>query len=131
MKCRVDITAATDIAAWVTREAFIANVDQEDLSCRDSKIVFDYYHPNWFRYNIKGELYFTPPAFVFRDGYLCGVNGRHRAILLFRHLNTIPMLLVNPDKWPESKLAEIALKQINENEIVELPDFPIDQRIWE
>jgi hypothetical protein len=107
MKCRIDITASTDLAAWVTKAAFRANVDQSDLLCRESKDVFDWYHPDWFRYDDSGVLYFTPPAFKFRNGYLLGINGRHRAVLLYRHLEVIPMLLVAPYAWPKNKLAEI------------------------
>jgi hypothetical protein len=125
MKCRVDITTVTDIAAWVTRDAFMANVDPEDLACRESKEVLDCYHPNSFRYDNNGEQYFIPPAFVFRKGNLHCINGRHRAVLLFRHLEVIPMLLVRFHTWPEDKLAEIRQKEIGEDDTVELPDLPI------
>ena len=73
MKCMIDITAATDVAAWVTRDAFIANIDPGDLACRESKDVLDWYHPDWFRRDDNGELYFTPPAFEFRSGRLLGI----------------------------------------------------------
>jgi hypothetical protein len=131
MKCRIDITAATDVAAWVTREAFVANVNLDDLACRESEDVLDWYHPDWFRHDDNGELYFTPPAFEFRNGHLLGINGRHRAILLYRHLEVIPMLLVRSDIWPENKLAEIVKQEIGESETVELPDLPIDVTLKE
>lgn len=124
MKCRIDITAATDIAAWVTKVAFMDNVDTDDLACRESEGVFDWYHPDWFPPNNDGELHFIPPAFEFRNGHLRGINGRHRAILLFRHLDVIPMLLVRPSLWPDGKLAEVVHHDIKEGEIVELPDLP-------
>lgn len=126
MKCKIDITADTDLAAWVSREAFMANVDSNDLACRESETVFDWYHPDWFWRDINGELYFTPPAFEFRGGRLRGINGRHRAVLLFRHLKVIPMLLVLPMRWPKDKLAEIMEREIKENEIVELPNLPVN-----
>ena len=126
MKCRIDITAVTDIAAWVARNSFMANEDPNDLACRESKDIFNCYHPDWFRHDDNGELYFTPPAFEFRNGHLLGINGRHRAILLYKHMEVIPMLLVTPDKWPKEKLAEIVQKEIGESEIVELPDLPIN-----
>lgn len=126
MKCKIDITALTDLAAWVTRDAFMENVDQCDLECRESKEVLDWYHPEWFRCDSNGDLYFTPPAFMFSRGQLRGINGRHRAVLLCRHLDVIPMLLVSPDQWPKNKIAEIVQREIKENEIIELPDLLIN-----
>jgi len=126
MKCKIDITAATDLAAWVTRDAFMANVDLDDLTCRESQEILDWYHPEWFRYDGYENLRFTPPAFIFSRGQLRGINGRHRAVLLYRHLDVIPMLLVNPDQWPKDKLSEIVKREIKEDEIIELPDLVIN-----
>lgn len=129
MKCRIDITASTDVAAWVTRDTFMANVDTADLACRDSEKVLNWYHSDWFRNDESGVRYFTPPAFEFRNGHLLGINGRHRAILLYRHLKAIPMLLVRPHMWPEDKIAEIVQQKIKEGETIELPDLPIKETI--
>jgi len=129
MKCKISITMETDLAAWVTREAFIANVNSDDLACRESEEIYDWYHPDWFWQDEEDNFYFIPPAFSFRNGFLHGINGRHRAILLFRHMEAIPMLLVLPNEWPRAKLAEIVLKEISENEIVELPNLPINTAI--
>jgi len=107
----------------------MANIDLEDLAFRESKDVLDWYHPDWFRRDDKGILYFTPPAFAYRNGRLVGVNGRHRAVLLFRHRQVIPMLLVRPYSWPKDKLAEISQREIGEREMVELPDLPINNHI--
>ena len=126
MKCRIDITAVADLAAWVAKDVFMSNTDPDDLSCRDSQCVFDWYHPDWFRRDDNNELYFTPPAFEFRNGHLLAINGRHRAILLCRHMEIIPMLLVLPDEWPEGKLEEVVQKKIRNSEIIELPDLPIN-----
>lgn len=131
MKCKIDITADTDLAAWVSREAFLANVDSNDLACRESETIFDWYHPDWFRRDVNSELYFTPPAFEFRGKHLRCINGRHRAVLLFRHLKVIPMLLVLPGRWPKEKLAEIMQREIRENETVELPNLPVNMAIQE
>jgi hypothetical protein len=128
MKCRLAITADTDVAAWVTKMAFMRNVDRDDLKCRESEDIFDWYHPDWF-YREDGDLFFYPPAFVFSNGRLSGINGRHRAILLCRHSEVIPMLLVHPDTWPKEKLAEIVHEQIIEGEFVELPNLPVNGKI--
>ena len=95
------------------------------LACRESEVVADWYHSGWFRRDDNSELHFTPPAFEFRGGFLRGINGRHRAILLFRHLEVVPMLLVLPQTWPSEKLAEIMQREIGENEIVDLPNLPV------
>lgn len=102
------------------------NVDTDDLAFREAKEVLDWYHPEWFRHDNNGDLRFTPPAFIFSRGQLRGINGRHRAVLLYRHLDVIPMLLVDPDQWPKDKLSEIVQRKINENEIIELPDLLIN-----
>lgn len=129
MKCKIDITAATDLPAWVTRDAFMRNVDQDDLVCREAKEIFDWYHPEWFRRDGNGDLRFTPPAFIFSRGQLRGINGRHRAVLLFRHLEVIPMLLVKHDEWPKGKLEEIVHREIATEEIIELPDLSINDAL--
>ncbi len=54
-----------------------------------------------------------------------GINGRHRALLLFRHLDIIPMLLVKPDQWPPGKLKEIMQSELQEGDFVSLPNLPI------
>ena len=107
----------------MTKDAFFANVDPKDLACRISQDIHDWYHPDWF-YKCSGESYFKPPAFMYLNGGRCGINGRHRTILLYRHLDVIPMLLVLPDRWPQAKLREIMLRKIRANEEVDLPDLP-------
>ena len=45
----------------------MSNVDtRDDLACRESDDVLDWYHPDWFSYDENGELYFIPPAFEFQ-----------------------------------------------------------------
>jgi hypothetical protein len=131
MKCKISITAKTDLAAWVSRKGFMDNVDSADLSCRESEVIYDWYHPDWFRNDDNGELYFIPPAFGFWGGHIRGINGRHRAILLFRHLEAIPMLIVLPGAWPKQTLAEIMQREIREHEIIELPNLPVNVGIKE
>lgn len=129
MKCKIDITSATDLPAWVTKDVFMENVDLEDLACREAKEILDWYHPEWFRNDDNGDLRFTPPAFIFSRGQLRGINGRHRAVLLFRHLDVIPMLLVAPNDWPMEKVKEIVHREIREDEIIELPDLVINKAL--
>jgi len=39
------------------------------------------------------------------------------------------MLLVLPGRWPKEKLAEIMQREIKKNEIVELPNLPVNASI--
>lgn len=123
MKCRIIITAATDLAAWVDRKSFMENVDLDDLACRQASVVHDWYHPEWFEPDGDGGLRFTPPAFMFSGGRILGIDGRHRTVLLFRHMDAIPMLLANPETWPKELLNKIIHREISEAEIIELPDL--------
>lgn len=129
MKCKIDITSGTDLPAWVTRDSFMNNVDLDDLALREAIDVQDWYHPGWFRHDNNGNLRFTPPAFIYMRGHLRGINGRHRAVLLYRHLESIPMLLVDPDDWPKDKIHELVQREIREDEIIELPDLLINQAL--
>ena len=129
MKCKINITAATDLPAWVTRNTFMENVDQKDLACREAREVLDWYHPEWFCHDTNGDLLFTPPAFIFSRGQLRAINGRHRAVLLFRYLEVIPMLLVKHDEWPKEKVKEIVNREITEDETIELPDLVINKAL--
>ena len=131
MQCKVDITSDSDIAAWVSKNMFMKYVDLMDISLRESQKVFDWYHPLWFRQSSSGELCFTPPAFTFSDGCLRGINGRHRAVLLCRHLDPIPMLLVNPHTWPKSIIKKIVQREINANEVLELPALALNEALIE
>ena len=126
MKCRITITSNLDIAALVNTAVFNSNVDLRDLACRDTQKVRDVYHPKWFC-NIEGVTHFRPPAFAFRNGHLMGINGRHRAVLLSRHMEHFPILLVCPQWFPKGKLDEIIHTKLYEGAEVDLPDLPIDE----
>ncbi|OGV61502.1 MAG: hypothetical protein A2283_12770 [Lentisphaerae bacterium RIFOXYA12_FULL_48_11] len=130
MKSKISITAASDIAALVSRRAFMNNVDPDDLACRKSQEINDWYHADWF-FRDNGNLFFIPPAFEFRNGHLLGINGRHRALLLSRHAEIFPMLLVLPMTWPQAKLQEIIYTLLADGQVVELPDLPMNGTINE
>ncbi|MDD4870813.1 MAG: hypothetical protein PHR77_09660 [Kiritimatiellae bacterium] len=130
MKVRINITAATDRAALVSCSAFTINADPQDLACRNSQEIHDWYHADWF-FRKDNDLFFTPPAFEFRSGHLLGINGRHRALLLARHTKVFPMLLVRPHMWPPDKLQEIVSTNLSDGQVVELPDLPVNGRIEE
>ena len=126
MKCRVNVTAFTDIPILIERQIFRRYVSRDDLACRESAIIHDWYHPNWFREG-DGYLYFTPPAFCFRDNHFFCINGRHRAVLLCRHMEVFPLLLVRP-RGSSSCISEgIAHSYLKDEQEIYLPDLPIRQ----
>jgi len=102
------------------------NVDPDDLACREAKEVLDWYHLEWFRHDNNGDLR-SPhqPSYSVEDSFvesmagtvLCSFTGT---------FDVIPILLVAPDQWPEDKISEIVQREINEDEILELPDLLIN-----
>ena len=126
MKCKITITSDNDLPVWLQKKNFEKYVNKKDLALRASKDIYDCYHPNWFNKNQNGEISFIPPAFHFIRGEFYGINGRHRAILLLRHLAIIPILFVNPPLNDKRLMAELIYKKIDVNKNIELPDLPIN-----
>lgn len=52
----------------------------------------------WFDQEADGRLCFTPPAFRLVNGTTEFINGRHRAVVLARHMEAFPSLLTAYDK---------------------------------
>ncbi len=89
-------TALSDRLFLVSSKKLMQYVNEEDLNCRDAERVEDAYHKDWFEEE-DGCTYFTPPAAYIQDGEILFINGRHRAILLARHLDQFPFLIRNID----------------------------------
>ena len=104
-------------------------VDLDDLACRESQEVVDCYLSGWFSREKKGELYFNPPAFYLENGRALFINGRHRAILLSRYLEILPMALTQVDTISQNVLGEIIEREIELEEVFQLPDLPIREAI--
>jgi hypothetical protein len=96
MNKRIMKTADSDRLILTDSKKILKHVDLANLECRDSKIVKDLYHPDWF-FEFNGEEYFTPPAVYIENGIIKFINGRHRTVLLSRHLDTFPLLIGNLD----------------------------------
>lgn len=126
MKCKITVTAKNDLPIWIKKEVFEEYVNNEDLELRASKEIYDCYHPNWFKKNQNGEICFKPPAFHFLRGEFYGINGRHRAVLLLRHLSFIPILFVNPPLNDKKLMEELVCQNIDVNKGIEIPDLPIN-----
>jgi hypothetical protein len=128
MQCRVDITAAWDRPFLIKREEFMRCVDTENFACRDSATVQDRYLAAWFHW-IDGECFLNLPAFYLRNGRVFFINGRHRTVLLSRHLDRLPMALTQIDRESEPTLEALINRPLSEGEGILLPDLPIVEAI--
>jgi hypothetical protein len=73
------------------------HADPVDLKCRNSGVIQDSYHADWF-FEFNGRNYFEPPPVNIEDGIIKFIDDRHRSILLSRHLDAVPLLIGNLDK---------------------------------
>src|SRR3954462_8214036 len=104
MRCRVDLTVASDRPYLVRRDSFMKIVDPWDFACRESAVVRDAFLHDWFRRD-GDYLAFNPPAFYLKDGIARFINGRHRTVLLFRYMQVVPMALTRMDSGSADALA--------------------------
>lgn len=98
------------------------HIDVGDLNCRASEVIQNLYHKDWF-FELNGSAYFSPPSANIDDGVIKFINGRHRSILLSRHLSEFPFLIGNLDLdtcggTATSRSLEV-LKKITSGKIVE------------
>jgi hypothetical protein len=116
-------------------EELMAIIDAHDLEQRKSETIEDAYHEHWFTQHEDGSYQFHAPEFYLTRGIVKFINGRHRTLLLGKHLKRIPMALTNMDGFPilatsprqESikALDKISAQKLTVNEILEFPDLPI------
>lgn len=130
MKITLTPPNAQDKHYLIDVKKFMRVVDPDDLECRDSKIIHDSYHEHWFR----GQL-FLPPVFYLTKGVARFINGRHRTLVMIKHMDQIPMALANMDGYPNftetphqlsrKVLRHISLARLNGKEEFIFPDLPI------
>ena len=116
----------------------LAHADAVYLKFRNTEVIEDLYHPDWF-FEYKGEEYFKPPAVYIEDGIIKFINGKHRTQLLSKYLDTFPLLIGNLDRdcdgeTPTAKsiavLNEITADQFIEHSVfknlpeLDFGDFP-------
>ncbi len=124
MKCRIDLQTFADRPFWIDWAQFNQYVNQADLACRDSQVIEDFYRTAWFEFRHK-QWFFNPPAFYLKQGSAFFINGRHRSLLLSRHLPLVPMSLTQVDQESKAVLSRINRGQIALTEVFELPDLPM------
>lgn len=135
MKVRLRPPNARDEFHLIEWSQFIRIVDQQDLARRNSETIIDAYHEHWLASCEDGIYLFHAPEFYLEAGIARFINGRHRTLLLGRHLSEFPMALANMDGYPISAsqpqpqsmevLKQISKKKLDSREPFELPDLPI------
>jgi len=125
MKCIIKLKYATDKPYWVNRKKFYKYVDQKNLAQRESKILENCYDIGLLITKKNGEWYFEPPIIYLNNRRICFTGGRHRTIVLSRHLDVLPMALRVPNVYPfcQSVLDEIIEREIEMEEVFQLPDL--------
>lgn len=126
IRCRIVLTALKDRAFLIKRDEFFKCVEQSDLAQRESQTIESAYHPRWFSQNQHGDLCFDLPAFYLKHGYAYFINGRHRTLVLAKHMAVMPMALTSHDDESKSTLANIVDREISEGSYVSLPHFNFD-----
>jgi hypothetical protein len=110
------------IRASAVQEIF----DQDDLSARQNadRPVLDKYHKNWVHNGVM-----LVPSFHIRDDNARVGMGRHRLIMLSRHMTEIPAafeLEYSESSTLEKILSTIVLRKIDEFEEFEYPNLPTE-----
>ena len=118
MKVKAMKTADTDRLIIVHGSKLLAL--PSDIDCRKSKTILDAYHKDWF-YEYEGATYFIPPAAYIQDGEVFYISGRHRTILLERHLSEFPLLIGNLDF--DNSYGEPTSRSIDAFESIRVSDF--------
>ncbi len=123
-------TSPSDRLILVSSEKLMDYADEADLNCRNSQAIVDLYHKDWF-YDYNDEPYFSPPAIYIKNGSILFINGRHRAILLSRHLEKFPVLIgsLDMDHCGGSPTVNSirALASIQAGEILEHTNFQLPE----
>jgi hypothetical protein len=115
---------------------FMSIVDENYLAQNESMEIIDTFHKYWFSRNGENEILFHPPEFYLEKGVARFINGRHRTLVLYKHMNEIPMALTNMDGYPvfadsshqlsKNVLNNIAISKLKGDEVFDFPDLPIE-----
>lgn len=131
MNVKVIKTKSSDRLILVDSAKLMEYVVSKDMKCRNTDIVEDAYHRDWF-YEYEGEVYFTPPSAYIENGRILFIDGRHRSILLARYLKKFPFLIGNidmnhigmkPKKRSLEVMKAIKIDDFAEYEIFSLPEL--------
>ena len=124
MKVKLQPPNAQDKFYLIKMDAFMSIVDQWDLAQRESQTIEDAYHEYWFSGCSNGCRLFHAPEFYLEKGIAKFINGRHRTLVLSRHLEEAPMALTNMDNHSEITLQNISIRALTGDEVFDFPDLP-------
>src|SRR5690242_20683491 len=128
MQCSIELQAKADRPYLIKRDDFMSAVDRIDLACRDSDVIKDAYLCKWFFWR-NGRPSFRLPSFQLNSGRTIFINGRHRTVMLFRHMNSIPMAITGVIGEKSSEVLDaIVDRPLSEDSTITLPDLPF--YIW-
>lgn len=133
MRCLPYLTMNDDEPYWVTREVFLQHFNQDDFLFRESVDITHSYLADWFYELGQDTPLFKLPTVGFVAGKTQFINGRHRTAVLLQYLECFPIAFAHPDKVTSPLDAEnaqgflrlLALRPLDINEPIELPDLPI------
>jgi len=100
--------------------------DQDDLAMKQNpdKEILNEYHENWIHKGI-----FIVPSFFIRGQHAMVGNGRHRLIMLSRHMREIPVAFerrFSVSDIIDQVVEKMIVRGLCRFEIIEYPDLPID-----
>jgi hypothetical protein len=125
MRCFPDLGLSSDMAFWVTREAFLKHFDQADFLCRKSEDVAPSFLAAWFHTPGDGTTRFLLPTVQFVTGKTQFINGRHRTAVLLPYLENLPIAFSLVNTPPQDFLRRVVFRSVVLHELIELPDLPI------
>jgi hypothetical protein len=117
----------SDRPCWVSRRLFYKYFDQTDFLNRDCLEVEPLYLSDWFKPKSIGYefLFFELPTVQFVGGKTQFINGRHRAAVLIKYLDDLPLALAMPLDRQQDFPPEVIRRQIRSAEVFEIPELPI------
>lgn len=134
---RVTLSApnAEDEFYLIKVDELMSLVDSEDLALRKSVVIEDAYHEHWLVQCQDESYQFHAPVIYITKGVVKFINGRHRTLLLGRHMKIIPMALASMDGFPPlakkprpesvEVFSKISDRKLTGTEVFEFPDLPI------
>jgi hypothetical protein len=135
MRVKLQPPNAQDVFYLIKVEQFMRVVDSWDLEQRVSKKIENAYHLHWLSRCADGTCLFHAPEFCLQEGIARFINGRHRTLVLTKHLKEIPMALTNMDGYPVyathphqisvQVLEQISTQKLTGEEVFEFPDLPL------
>ena len=135
MKVRLQPPNAQDEFYLINVQEFMKIVDRSDLAQRNAGQIEDAYHTHWLSTNSDGIYLFHAPEFYLAEGIARFINGRHRTLVLSKHLDEIPMALTGMDVCPVlaphphsssvDVLSAISICRVSTEDIFQFPDLPV------